>query len=40
MNFTENERREANSKSRRESLTMTSRPFQFLRECIHKFGVG
>ena len=30
----------ANGQSRRESPKMASRPFQFLRECIHKFGVG
>ena len=28
----------ANSQSRRESLKMASRPFQFLREYVHKFG--
>ena len=30
----------ANGQSRRESPKMASRPFQFLRECIYKFGVG
>ena len=30
----------ADGQSRRESPKMASRPFQFLRECIHKFGVG
>ena len=30
----------ADGQSRRESLKMASRPFQFLRECIHKSGVG
>ena len=30
----------AAGQSRRESPKMASSPFQFLRECIHKFGVG
>ncbi len=30
----------ADRQTRRESPKMASRPFQFLRECIHKFGVG
>ena len=29
----------ADGQSRRESPKMASRPFQFLRECVHKFGV-
>ena len=28
----------ADGQSRRESPKMASRPFQFLRECVHKFG--
>ena len=30
----------ADRQTRRESPKMASRPFQFLRECVHNFGVG